>query len=547
MTAWLDAARARFSKQSLQSIPRLVWAGAAAALVAIAVVGWLWASGPNYAVLYSQLDDKDGGEVVAALEKLNVPYKFDHDGGAIMVPADVMRRTRLKLAAEGLPKNGNVGFDLLEKNQFGASEFTQRVTYQRALEGELARTIEAIDVISSATVHLAIPAPTLFVRERKLPSASILVNLRPGRTLSDGQIAAIAWLVSSGVPDLSPDHVSVVDQYGHLLSTGGSIDGMQANASHLSYQRRLEQQVIERIQSILTPVLGAGNVRAQVSAELDFSKVEDTAETYQPNTKPEDAAVRSKQTHDTTQVGVLPAQGVPGALSNTPPATAAARVVAPTGGATAGAKQEKADQGPRDDTHSATINYELDRRITHTQAPVGRLERLSVAVIVNDQPGPKGALQPISAKQMAQITELVKQAMGYSAKRGDTVNVVNTKFRAEPVLAWWRDPYWWGLARTIGLDLLALLVLWLAWSRGIKPFAKAWIEANAPAPDLVRPNLVPAAPEPEQAATSQFMLPKDRYEDNLTAVRDVAEKDPRAMAMVMRAWVERKKKDEERD
>ena len=548
MNAWLQPLRDRLPLQTLARVPRLAWLGAAAGLIAVIAVAFLWARGPGYAVLYSNLSDSDGGPVVAALDKMNVPYKFAQQGGALLVPADEVRRTRMLLAAQGLPKNGNVGFDLVEKPGFGASDFTERAIYQHALEGEIANTIEAINVVSHATVHLALPPQTLFVRERKQPSASILVNLRPGRTLDDGQVAAIKWLVASAVPELAADRVSIVDQYGHLLSSPDAGDGSQLDASHLSYERRVEAQVAERIQGILAPMLGAGNVHAQVSAQLDFSRIEDTSETYGPNSRPDQTAIRSKQTHDTTRVGALPAQGIPGALSNQPPATATANIVnppqAPAGnqatapGQTPG-RGPQGPQEPQDNSQSSTVNYELDHRITHTQAPVGSIKRLSVAVVVNDQPNAKGVPEPLSTTQMAQVMELVKQAMGYSSTRGDTVNVVNTRFRAQPTVSWWQDPYWIGMARSTGLDLLGLLVLWFAWRRGLRPLLLAWGQARSQTARQGEPSVTVAAAEPA-GGSSGSLKPADSYEGDLSAARGIAGKDPRAMAMVMRAWMQRK-------
>lgn len=519
----------------------IVWAGMGAALAALIVVAFLWLGGPRYTVLYSNLGEHEGGEVIVALEKMNVPYRFDNESGALLVPATVMRRTRMLLAAQGLPKNGNVGYGLLEKSQFGESRFVEHVTYERALEGELARTVESIDVISSATVHVAVPAPSLFVRDQKPPTASVLVHLRPGRALSHGQVAAIAWLISSSVPELTPDHIAIVDQYGNLLSKGGASDDLRADDNHLAYERQLEQQVAARIESILSPMLGTGNVRVQVSADVDFSKMENTSETYAPNDRPQNTAIRSEQTHETDRLGATPAEGVPGALSNEPPqraravirnqpAARAQNVASGTPGA--GGQNTATSAQPRDNTKSSTINYELDHAITHVQKPVGALKRLSVAVVVNDQPNAKGTPTPLGAARIDDVTKLTKQAMGYSEARGDTVSVVNAPFHAEPAVLWWRDPYWIDLARSAGLDLLGLLVLWIAWRRGLRPFAAAWNRAHRVA-GAAPPVVGAVVPEPRDA-------PPDRYNEQINSVREIAGRDPRAVAMVMRAWMERK-------
>jgi len=319
---------ARFPALSkLQDIPRPILLGAASALIAVIAVVLLWSRGPEYRVLFSNIEDRDGGAIVSALAQMNVPYRLSDNGGAILVPADRVHETRLQLATQGLPRSGGVGFELLDNTRFGASQFTEQVTYQRALEGELGNSIASLHAVQQARVHLAIPRESLFVRERQEPTASVLLTLYPGRTLSEAQVSAIGWLVSSSVPRLSAENVSVVDQNGRLLSAPTGEAG--AEGSQRNFINDIEQRTVQRILTLVAPLVGPGNVRAQASADVDFSQREQTSEVYRPNQEPGQGAVRSKQTSGSQQYNVLPPEGVPGALTNQPPPNATAPVDAP--------------------------------------------------------------------------------------------------------------------------------------------------------------------------------------------------------------------------
>ena len=299
---------------------------AVSAIVALLAGGWMWTQAPEYKVLFSNISDRDGGAIIASLQQLNVPYKFADGGGAILVPANQVHDVRLKLAAQGLPKGGLVGFELMENQKFGTSQFLEQVNFQRALEGELARSIQALSAVSSARVHLAIPKQSVFVREQQKPSASVLLNLHPGRSLEPQQVNAIIHLISSSVPNLPVKNVTVVDQHGELLS---KIDESGANTGldpgQLKYVQAMEQSYIKRIEAILGPIVGQENVRAQVAADIDFSQSEQTDEIYKPNQNPGDSAVRSQQTSESSSVGQTEG-GVPGALSNQPPEPATAPI-----------------------------------------------------------------------------------------------------------------------------------------------------------------------------------------------------------------------------
>ncbi|OZI22361.1 flagellar M-ring protein FliF [Bordetella genomosp. 7] len=531
----------------VRALPKPLLLGAAAALVAVIAVLALWSREPDYKVLFSNLDDRDGGAIVSALGQMNVPYRFSADGSALMVPAERVYATRMQLAGQGLPRGGSVGFELLDNTRFGASQFAEQVNYQRGLEGELARSIEAMHTVQNARVHLALPRQSLFVRDRQAPTASVLLHLHPGRSLSDAQVAAVAWLVASSVPDLTAENISIVDQNGRLLSAPlGEGRGMDADQSRL--RRDIEQRTVERILTILNPLVGPGNVQAQASAEMDFARREQTSEVYRPNQEPGQAAVRSKQTSDSLQTGDDVARGVPGALSNQPPAAAQAPIVNPPpppaqpGQAAPNAAQAVATPAatalPTSNRSDATINYEVDRTISHVKQPVGQLKRLSVAVVVNYLPDDQGEPKPLPPEELSKLTNLVREAMGYSEARGDSLNLVNSQFNDQPVQPpFYRDAELIDLVKTVLAWVLGLaLAIWLY--RRFAPMVSNYL--NPPVdPEEAEARRLEAQREAQAAARAKEV---DRYEDNLQRARDMATKDPRAVAMVMRAWMTKDEK-----
>lgn len=547
-----QALMARFPALSkLQSIPRPVWLGAAPALIAIIVVLLLWSRGPEYRVLFSNIEDRDGGAIVAALTQLNVPYRLSDNGTAILVPADRVHETRLQLATQGLPKSGGVGFELLDNTRFGASQFTEQVTYQRALEGELSNSIGALHAVQQARVHLAIPRETLFVRDRQDPTASVLLTLYPGRSLTDAQVSAITWLVSSSVPRLAAENVSVVDQNGRLLSAPTG----EAGAENLqrSFVSDIEQRTVQRILTLVTPLVGTGNVRAQASADVDFSQREQTSEVYRPNQDPGQAAVRSKQVSDSQQYNVLPAQGVPGALTNQPPPNAAAPIDAPPTPVAdqAGAEQlgtaDAINTGiPANLRNDATINYEVDRTISHIKEPTGKLRRLSVAVVVNYQPDEEGVPQPLAHSELENLNRLVRDAMGFSEERGDTLSVINSRFNADTAATHkvWEDPQYQAMAMQLLRYLILLLAVWLIWRKVVTPYLSHLADRNEAQRTAVEEDEARrAAAEREAAAEARRASELSRHEDNLNVARDLAQKDPRAVAMVLRSWMDQDAKE----
>ncbi|RJT47644.1 flagellar basal-body MS-ring/collar protein FliF [Rahnella woolbedingensis] len=543
----------------LRANPKIPIAIAAAAAVAIVVVMMLWAKQPTYKVLFSNLGDQDGGAIVTQLTQMNIPYQFSDNGGALLIPADKVYETRLKLAAAGLPKGGAVGFELMDQEKFGISQFSEQINYQRALEGELSRTIETLGPVSSARVHLAIPKPSLFVREQKNPSASVTLNLQPGRALDDGQINAIVYMVSSSVSGLPPANVTVVDQSGHLLTQSDN-NGRDLNASQLKYANEVEGRLQRRIESILQPVVGNGNVHAQITAQIDYASREQTDENYQPNGSADKAAVRSRQLSTSDQIGASAVGGVPGALSNQPAPAATAPVTNPPAANNANGAQNQAgnnaqntasntsSSGPSNRRRDETTNYEVDRTITHTQHSAGAVQRLSAAVVVNYQVGADGKAKPLNDDQLKKIDDLVREAMGFSQERGDTLNVVNTPFNEAAddtgELPFWKQQSFFDQMLNAGRWLLVLIVAWLLWRKMVRPMlrkqqaekdaaAAAALAASMPQPEGSKPVKL-SNDELEKRKRSQQRV---SVEVQTQRVQELADKDPRIVALVIRQWM----------
>ena len=534
--------------EKVRALPKPILLGGAAAIVAILVAVAMWSSEPKYKVLFSNLDDRDGGAIVTALGAMNVPYRYNETGTAVLVPADRVYDARLQLASQGLPRGGSVGFELMDNARFGASQFTEQINYQRGLEGELARSIEAMHTVQHARVHLAMPRQSLFVRERQAPTASVLLNMHPGRSLSDAQVSAISWLVASSVPELTAENVSIVDQNGRLLSAPMG-EGRGMDADQMRFVREMEQRTVERILTILNPLVGPGNVHAQASADVDFARREETSEVYRPNQEPGQAAVRSQQTSDSTQRGVNPAQGVPGALSNQAPANPQAAIAnppAPQPPRPGQPQQPNTQQqtgtqavtGNLNERRDATTNYEVDRTISHIKQPVGNLKRLSVAVVVNYVRDKDGELQPLPAEELNKLTNLVREAMGYSETRGDSLNLVNSQFNdGPPPVPMWRDPEMISLFKTILAWLVGgVLALWLY--RMLRRTVGDYLYPPVD-PEQAEAERIEAAREAQDVARAKEV---DRYQDNLERARTMATKDPRAVAMVLRTWMSKDEK-----
>jgi flagellar M-ring protein FliF len=534
-----------------------------AATIALVIAAWMWSQQPDMKVLYGNLSDRDGGTIIAALQQMNVPYKFT-EGGAILVPSARVHEARLQLAAQGLPKGGTVGFELMESQKLGTSQFQEQVNYQRGLEGELARTVQSLAAVETARVHLGLSKPSVFLKDQQKPTASVLVNLRAGRTLDHGQVSAIIHLVSNSVPDLPPKNVSVVDQSGTLLSDPPRDEAGLLDESQLKYVRDVEQGLMRRVEGILTPVLGADNVRAQVTAELDFTRGEKAAETYKPNQDPKNSAVRSQQTTEATSRDGNKDGGVPGALTNQPPADAKA----PINGPKTAPGAPGAPLPPLSESKDATTNYELDKVIDYVQRPAGSIKRLSVAVVVNNrrEVDAKGTVtfRPLSVAEKAQLLELVQQAVGFDKTRGDLVSVVNTSFNAAerdaagPELPWWKQPENIELAKEAARYLLFAILGAYLWFGYIRPaFRKingtAVVEkdkdAEKDAKDGETPGREVLASEesellamgqtPDVAALTdqQAEVPLDPLQVDIRELKAMAMQEPKLMAAVLRGWV----------
>jgi len=528
---------------SLSPRNKFVLMVALAAVLALIIGVWIWGQPPEYRVLYTNLSDRDGGAIIDSLQQQNIPYKFSEGGGALLVPADKVHEVRLHLASQGLPKGSLVGFELMENQKFGTSQFLEQVNYQRALEGELARSMQTLAAVQSARVHLALPKPSVFVKEQLKPSASVVLTLYPGHTLDPGQVNGIIHLVSSSVADMSAKNVTILDQSGSLLSPNKEGSDTPLDATQIKYVRQIELDYAKRIEGIVAPLVGPDNVHAQITADIDFSQAEQTAETFGPNQPPNEAAVRSQQTLESRNGGEQTPAGVPGALSNQPPVPATAPLVSP-----ASAVAEASGGTGGNMRKEATTNYEVDRTIRYTKLPVGSIKRLSVAVIVNNrvitEKNGKTSSKPLSDSEKEQITALVKEAMGFNATRGDSLNVLNSAFNEEKevevVVPLWKQPEMIALAKDV-LRYLIIAGIGLYLLFGVvRPAFRNIENARKKAEDekerAVREaaEAAAAALEDEESLTGQT---PPSYEQSLHAVKLLAQQDPKLVALVVKEWV----------
>ncbi len=536
--------------QRWQALPAKTQVGAAlgvAALLAVLVLMLGGARDADYRVLFPNLSDKDGGAIIEKLTQLNVPYKFSDGGSTIMVPAGRVHELRMKLATGGLPSTagtGSAGDELLDKNNFGQTQGQERMKMQRAIEGELTTTIQAVESVKSARVHLALPQQNGFFREQLKPSASVVLTLHPGRTLDRGQVAGIVKLVSGSVPDLSPKAVSVVDSTGALLSAAGDEAAAQGlDSQQLQYRRDVEAGHHKRVLALLEPVVGRDNVRASISAEIDFSQVMQTAEAYGPNQGASaKAAVREQRSEESNQPGGTNPAGVPGTTANQPPVPAQAPIngaSAPLqGGPGAGAL---AGTSRRD----AATRFEVDKTVTVTKAAVGNVRRLNAAVVINhrtstDAKG-KTSTVPLSDKEIEQLTALVQQGIGFNSERGDVVKIVNAPFRVEAVAPAedtpvWKQPWLIDLLRSalapLALALVALTIVF----KLIKPALTAVLAPPPPPePGTQVSEVVGDSPTPDSAVVQALEAPQ--HNARLEAARAMAKENPAAVAGIVRGWV----------
>lgn len=534
---------------ALDRAQRMRLGAGVALLVAAAVAAIVMGRQPDYRVLFSNLGDKDGGAVVAQLSQMNVPYKYSEGGGAILIPAERVHDVRLRLATQGLPKGSVAGFELMESNKFGMTQFQERLNFQRGLEGELTRSIQALSSVQSARVHLALPNQNGFFREQQKPSASVLVSLHPGRILDRAQLAGIVHLVASSVPELAPSAVSVLDDTGKLLSQSpDSTAGAEINAQQLLYVQQLEQQYSRRIMDILEPVVGRDNVKAQVTAEVDFSQTESTSEQFRPNQTPDSSAVRSQQVLESRGSSTKTATGVPGAVANQPPAPSAAPINGANPAPNAGGQQGTEEQTNK---RESTTNYEVDKTVKVVRGSTGAVKRLSAAVVVNYQSAEdkgKTVTKALTPEQIEQMTALVRETIGFNRERGDSVNLMNTPFQvtAAPTTdtPLWKQPEVVDLAKTfawpVGAVLFAALVLMGLVRPALKGSAPAKATAAKPVAGGQLDALEAETPErPALAAPSRKdeVLPATPEQLRLEDARVLAKENPVAVANILKTWL----------
>jgi len=560
--------------ENISRMPALRQVGLLVGLAASVAVGFavvLWSQQPDYRPLYGSLAGMDTKQVIDTLGASDIEYRVEPNSGALLVKADDLSRARLKLAAAGVTANdGNVGFEILDKDQgLGTSQFMEATRYRRGLEGELARTVSSLNNVKGARVHLAIPKSSVFVRDERKPSASVLVEMYPGRTLESGQVMAIVNLVATSVPELDKSQVTVVDQKGNLLSEQLQDTALTMAGKQYDYSRRMESLLTQRVQNILQPVLGNDRYKAEVSADVDFSAVESTSEQFNP----EQPALRSEQSVDEQRSSSQGPQGVPGALSNQPPGAASAPQTATAGAAAAGAiqpgqplldanGQQIMDPAtgqpmlapyPSDKRQQSTKNFELDRSISHTRQQQGRLTRLSVAVVVDDQvkvdaTSGEATRTPWTSEDLARFTRLVQDAVGFDASRGDSVSVVNVPFSADrgEVLVdipFYSQPWFWDIVKQ-ALGVLFILVLVFGVLRPVlnnitRGGKDAGVAGDTELGGMIGMDGDLANDRVTLGGPQSILLPSptEGYEAQLNAIKGLVAEDPGRVAQVVKDWI----------
>lgn len=546
----LPGPRARL--QDLPYVRQLASLVGLALAIALGIWVFTWTQKPAYVSVYPGLEAKDAAEVLDALRAAQVPVQLDPVSGAVTVPEAELQNARLKLAAQGLPAGSRLGIEMIQRDQgFGASQFVESARYQHALETELARTIGAVRPVRSARVHLALPRASAFATRREPASASVLVDLLPGRTLEPEQVAAIVHMVSSSIPELPTDRVTVVDQTGRLLTRDPADSDAELAAEQFSQTRRVETSYVERIERLLEPLTGPGRVSAQVAVDMDFAVVEEARESFAPDTR-----LRSEQVSEAVTES-KPAGGIPGATSNQPPEAAPPTTADATaaGGTT-----------PTNATRSATRNFEMDRTVSHTRQPAGRVRRVSVAVLVDHVPATAApasapadgeappaedaaaaaattpAMRALTTEELAQVEKLVREAVGFDAERGDTVSVMNAPFaRLDPPapledLPLWQQPQVREYAR-LALGTVVVLVLVFG---VLRPLLRGLASPREAEPMLATvENSTPIGALPGETAQTAELLapPMDPHEARLQQARQAVQQDPRKVAQVVKNWV----------
>ncbi len=520
-----------------------------AASIALGVAIVLWMQKPNYTTLPGQLSGQTLNDVISVLERNNIRYNVDPSTGSVMVDSAKVNEAKLKLASENLSLNSGHGFEMIEKDQgFGTSSFLQKARYKRALEGELARTITSMRSVQSSRVHLALPKDSAFIRNKREASASVFINMVPGHTIEKSQIAAITNLVASSIPSLKTSQVTIVDDKGKLLSNSNADDIMGLTTSQLEYTRNIEKTFVSRIERMLSPIVGIGNIRAEVTAEVDFTQTESTQESFNPDLP----AVRSEQSSEEQSQGSSQG-GIPGALTNQPPANANAPQQA---NQQAGAATQ---QGSNRTSRRSTKNYELDKTISHTRNRTGMIKRLSIAVVLNNkttivppapvaEDAPANAVEakpvikrvPYTQQELARITSLVQETVGFSGLRGDSVNVINvpfTKVEFEPVPeeAIYEKVWVWDVVKQVLGGLAVLFIIFSVLKPAMKNLAIAppvtkVISENGEELDEDQLSL--------SGAEDQHRLAKiASYEENLQLAQSLASQEPKRVVQVVKNWM----------
>lgn len=532
--------------RSLKDIPalrQLLMLVGIAVAVAVGFTVFSWSQKPDFAPLYGNLADKDAAEIGEALRTAGIPFQVDTGSGAVSVPAAQVHDARLKLATLGLPRGSAQGFEMIQQEQgFGTSQFIENARYQHALETELARSVSTLQPVRAARVHLALPKASAFTRNREPASASVLVELHSGRQLEPDQVASIVHMVASSVPNLQPSAVTVVDQFGRLLTRDGADNGMGQTSEQFEHARRVESDYVRRIEQLLAPMLGAGRVSAQVTADIDFSVTEEARETY----KPESAAVRSEQTAEEMQREAGKAAGVPGATSNQPPPQTANPPLNQLSG-TADAN------APLSQSKQATRNYELDKTVSHTRNPTGNVRRLSVAVLVDYLPktgaDKKVTAVPLSKDQLAKVDALVREAVGFDDKRGDSLSVQNAAFvqpesAQQEDLPLWQNPQIRDGIRHVGGALIVLALIFAVLRPVLRSLLQAPLQPRSTAPlelgggaDSVRVvSDGPIALGRGAGGEALAALP-DPFDQKLQTARTAVNQDPKRVAQVVKNWI----------
>ena len=534
--------------------PLLMLIGVAAAVAAgVSVV--LWSQGPSYSLLFGNLSEADKAQVMTSLEQAGIKARLDPASGAVQVPSESVAEARMKLAAKGLPEAG--GYSLMDKDPgFGVSQFMESARYQHAVETELGRTIASLKQVEGARVHLAVPQQSAFIRDRRQATASVFLQLKAGRRLEHEQVSSIINLVASSVPELDSKQVTVIDSQGRLLSSPEKDGESAQREQQMEATRRLEEDYAQRIESLLAPLLGNGRVRAQVVAQVDTAATEEAREQY----RPESQILRSEQTNEESNRQGAAASGVPGALTNQPPQGGVAGQPSNTvqSGATApGAPQTPATAAtsstPENSTKQATRNYEIDRTVAYTKNPGGKLQRLSVAVLVDNlrSTDKDGAVTetPISDEQLERLKTLVKDAVGFDEKRGDTVSVINQQFLNNPVdvpeidkVPLMEQPMVRDMARLgAGVLIVTLLLVFV-----VRPLIRN-LTANSrqivmPAPGMAAlPVPAPAVAQESSPARLPLPMPGVPFEQQLEQAKSIVIQDPPRVAQVLKEWVQNDK------